>query len=140
MTALPTPAREAARRAAERLLAGYEIGDTGFWRDARAVARALLALTDEPPKPSTCAACGHSEVFHYEGYGCRSLHCECQDGPSALALTDEQAAPVPAPNSGGAEEDEQAAPEPLPLHRTEAGYPNCSTCDGGGCPDCTDPE
>lgn len=31
------------------------------------------------------------------------------------------------------------APQPLPLHRTEAGYPNCSTCDGGGCPDCTDP-
>lgn len=27
----------------------------------------------------------------------------------------------------------------LPVHRTEAGYPNCSTCDGGGCPDCTDP-
>ena len=27
----------------------------------------------------------------------------------------------------------------LPPHRTEAGYPNCSTCDGGGCPDCTDP-
>ena len=27
----------------------------------------------------------------------------------------------------------------LPLHRTEAGYPNCSTCDGGGCLDCTDP-
>ena len=27
----------------------------------------------------------------------------------------------------------------LPLHRTEAGYPRCSTCDGGGCPDCTDP-
>lgn len=29
--------------------------------------------------------------------------------------------------------------QPLPLHRTEAGYPNCSTCDSGGCPDCTDP-
>lgn len=29
--------------------------------------------------------------------------------------------------------------DPLPLHRTEAGYPNCATCDGGGCPDCTDP-
>lgn len=28
---------------------------------------------------------------------------------------------------------------PLPLHRTEAGYPRCATCDGGGCPDCTDP-
>jgi hypothetical protein len=28
---------------------------------------------------------------------------------------------------------------PLPLHRTEAGYPHCSTCDGGGCYDCTDP-
>lgn len=28
---------------------------------------------------------------------------------------------------------------PLPLHRTEAGYPRCSTCDGGGCRDCTDP-
>lgn len=27
----------------------------------------------------------------------------------------------------------------LPLHRTEAGWPNCATCDGGGCPDCTDP-
>lgn len=26
----------------------------------------------------------------------------------------------------------------LPIHRTEAGYPYCSTCDGGGCPDCTD--
>lgn len=30
-------------------------------------------------------------------------------------------------------------PEPLPIHRTEAGYPRCSTCDGGGCLDCTDP-
>lgn len=28
---------------------------------------------------------------------------------------------------------------PLPIHRTEAGCPNCSTCDGGGCLDCTDP-
>lgn len=27
----------------------------------------------------------------------------------------------------------------LPMHRTEAGYPNCATCDGGGCYDCTDP-
>jgi hypothetical protein len=27
-------------------------------------------------------------------------------------------------------------PSPLPLHRTEAGYPNCATCDGGGCLDC----
>lgn len=27
----------------------------------------------------------------------------------------------------------------LPLHRTEAGWPNCATCDGGGCLDCTDP-
>lgn len=32
-----------------------------------------------------------------------------------------------------------ATVQPLPIHRTEAGYPNCSTCDGGGCPDCTDP-
>lgn len=30
-------------------------------------------------------------------------------------------------------------PRPLPIHRTEAGYPRCSTCDGGGCLDCTDP-
>lgn len=28
---------------------------------------------------------------------------------------------------------------PLPIHRTEAGYPRCATCDGGGCYDCTDP-
>ncbi|AXH49797.1 thioredoxin domain [Gordonia phage Pleakley] len=37
-------------------------------------------------------------------------------------------------------EMEAAGPVPdLPLHRTEAGHPDCSTCDGGGCPDCTDP-
>jgi hypothetical protein len=30
-------------------------------------------------------------------------------------------------------------PKPLPMHRTEAGYPRCATCDGGGCLDCTDP-
>lgn len=29
--------------------------------------------------------------------------------------------------------------EPLPIHRTEAGWPRCSTCDGNGCPDFTDP-
>lgn len=34
---------------------------------------------------------------------------------------------------------EELEPRPLPIHRTEAGYPNCSTCDGGGCYDCTDP-
>lgn len=27
----------------------------------------------------------------------------------------------------------------LPLHRTEAGHPDCATCEGGGCHDCTDP-
>ncbi|WP_411815529.1 hypothetical protein [Gordonia sp. SND2] len=27
----------------------------------------------------------------------------------------------------------------LPITRTEAGWPNCATCDGSGCPDCTDP-
>lgn len=31
------------------------------------------------------------------------------------------------------------APRALPQHRTEAGWPRCSTCEGGGCPDCTDP-
>lgn len=30
-------------------------------------------------------------------------------------------------------------PRDLPIHRTAAGYPRCATCDGGGCPDCTDP-
>lgn len=29
--------------------------------------------------------------------------------------------------------------EELPLHRTAAGWPRCSTCDGSGCLDCTDP-
>lgn len=34
-----------------------------------------------------------------------------------------------------------AEDHPLPLHRTQATWPqwSCSTCDGGGCPDCTDP-
>lgn len=27
----------------------------------------------------------------------------------------------------------------LPIHRTEAGFPRCATCDGGGCYDCTRP-
>jgi len=36
-------------------------------------------------------------------------------------------------------EDWPDVEEGLPLHRTEAGWPNCATCDGGGCPDCTDP-
>jgi hypothetical protein len=35
--------------------------------------------------------------------------------------------------------EEAGFARPLPIHRTEAGYPRCSTCDGGGCPDCTDP-
>lgn len=35
---------------------------------------------------------------------------------------------------------ESVTPPALPLHRTEANYGiTCSTCDGGGCPDCTDP-
>ena len=36
-------------------------------------------------------------------------------------------------------DDPPGFPRPLPIHRTEAGYPNCPTCDGGGCFDCTDP-
>jgi len=35
--------------------------------------------------------------------------------------------------------DRLEAASQFPLHRTEAGGPGCSTCDGGGCPDCTDP-
>lgn len=35
--------------------------------------------------------------------------------------------------------DRKPEPHPLPIHRTEAGYPRCATCDGGGCLDCTDP-
>jgi hypothetical protein len=38
-----------------------------------------------------------------------------------------------------AERAEREKIHPLPLHRAEAGYPNCATCDGGGCLDCTDP-
>lgn len=41
--------------------------------------------------------------------------------------------------TGRPAEDVEGAVKPLPLHRTEAGYPHCSTCDGGGCLDCTDP-
>lgn len=48
-------------------------------------------------------------------------------------------APVPAAqhvaNQG---EDDQDFEPGLPIHRTEAGWPNCATCDGGGCLDCTD--
>jgi len=36
-------------------------------------------------------------------------------------------------------DNELSAPPVLPIHRTEAGYPRCSTCDGGACYDCTDP-
>ncbi|PSL04095.1 hypothetical protein CLV30_10698 [Haloactinopolyspora alba] len=35
---------------------------------------------------------------------------------------------------------EVGAHEPtLPANRTEAGWPRCATCEGGGCHDCTDP-
>lgn len=51
--------------------------------------------------------------------------------PGHLRITLD-AAPAPT-------EDRDEGERPLPLHRTEAGYPNCSTCDGGGCLDCTDP-
>lgn len=37
------------------------------------------------------------------------------------------------------DEHEKTHRQPLPLHRTEASTLGCSTCDGGGCPDCTDP-
>lgn len=50
--------------------------------------------------------------------------------------------PAPAPPSTlaeGSKRDNDAALRVLPVHRTEAGHPNCSACDGGGCPDCTDP-
>jgi hypothetical protein len=38
------------------------------------------------------------------------------------------------------EEADALGPD-LPIHRTQATFPAsaCSTCDGGGCPDCTDP-
>lgn len=36
--------------------------------------------------------------------------------------------------------DREVDPRDLPAHRTQANFPwGCSTCDGGGCPDCTDP-
>lgn len=47
-------------------------------------------------------------------------------GCTSISVTDEGECEIP------------AAPT-LPAHRTEAGWPRCATCDGGGCPDCTDP-
>ncbi|AET09800.1 hypothetical protein [Gordonia phage GTE5] len=38
-----------------------------------------------------------------------------------------------------AEAEAQIAFPVLPAHRTQAQYHTCATCDGGGCPDCTDP-
>lgn len=38
------------------------------------------------------------------------------------------------------EKAKEPQPPSLPIHRTEANHGIiCSTCDGGGCPDCTDP-
>ena len=72
--------------------------------------------SDTPSRPTPCRF-GYVEYdatqYCHEHSGFRDLHCQTR-------LCD------------------RAAP-PLPLHRTEAGYPICSTCDGGGCPDCTDP-
>ena len=39
-----------------------------------------------------------------------------------------------------AQEELHALNEPFPIHRTQATHGmTCSTCDSGGCPDCTDP-
>jgi hypothetical protein len=51
-------------------------------------------------------------------------------------MTVEEEAPM---NDKLLEESERKQPDQLPIHRTEAGWPRCSTCDGGGCYDCTDP-
>lgn len=38
------------------------------------------------------------------------------------------------------ERQREAARTPVDMHRAEVGWrPRCATCDGGGCPDCTDP-
>lgn len=63
---------------------------------------------------------------------CRAGKCSNCDG---AAWDDRLDAEVPDSCSC-----EHHRPSPLPLHRTEANVGIvCGTCEGGGCPDCTDP-
>lgn len=92
--------------------------------------------------------CEPVEVYDYMGctesvigWGC-AVCCyddecpreDCPHGAIHDGVTREQSCPTHAALQPAT--DEGAG---LPLHRTEAGYPSCSTCDGGGCLDCTDP-
>ena len=67
--------------------------------------------------PGWCARCGCSRPAHeHDAWTCRPETC------------------------GGIHHDPCDSARPtLPLLRTEAVWPSCSTCDGGGCHDCTDP-
>lgn len=79
-----------------------------------------------------CGGCGRDD--------CHPGRC-CGDVEDRLGFTKRVCDLCPDRMAAGqvAERAEVRAARPLPLHRTEAGYPRCSTCDGGGCPDCTDP-
>ncbi|WGH20847.1 thioredoxin [Gordonia phage Commandaria] len=80
----------------------------------------------------------------------RSVDDLCNPSPTdrlaeAMLEADEKAATTPDPLSprweavGVTADGRTLWAEALPAHRTEAGPRNCATCDGGGCPDCTDP-
>ena len=85
---------------------------------------------------------GHAELIDRQGDVFCEAHTDVTPRPDLPRFVWPGDTPAPAPPSTlaeGSKRDNDAALRVLPVHRTEAGYPNCSTCDGGGCPDCTDP-
>lgn len=80
------------------------------------------------PWEARCDSC-REETLHLNEFG--AMACNTQGVGNRYWLL--------AMLAGYAHMKEKHSMSDLPLHRTEAGYPRCSTCDGGGCPDCTDP-
>lgn len=102
-------------------------------------------LLPDLPEPTECVGTGNPSWFDgwvQQDWGEVELHhFGYEIGENDTGLTPQQARDLALALLAAANYAEEHANDRwnLPLHRTEAGYPNCSTCDGGGCPDCTDP-
>lgn len=89
----------------------------------------------------TCTDCGHrAPLAQFVDHYCPPVEPGPAEGDGPCLFGTHAPRDCPARVFGLNGTTQAACPiAPLPLHRTEAGYPSCGICDGGGCYDCTDP-
>lgn len=128
------------------ILLAPHLTDEEHWEECLQLARALDAaghlLPDLPePRFDRLGRWEDSGVTLYRGQRTLELYAAMDYGDLPETLEPDEARDTAYAMLAAANHAEEHADDRwnLPLHRTEAGYPNCSTCDGGGCPDCTDP-